>query len=499
MDRRFLALWLPRLPLDRLRRLDPTLAGVPLATWQAVGSRRSLVGVDTPALYHGQALADAQAICPALRLIPADLVADADLLQRLALWALRWTPLAAVDRVDGLLLDVTGGTDLFGGEAALLAQVRESFVQAGFLTRAVLAGTAAAAAALVRSGADSLIVPPGASLAAISPLPLASLRLPEAVVSSLSRLGLQSVADALRQPRGPLARRYGRVLLDALDAVTGARPRPLQPVREPAAFVVVRDCLETILTRPAIEHVLEALLVALCRQLLDSGQGARRLTLRAWRVDGAVQELAIGTGAAAREVAHLRRLFAEPLGTLQPDLGFERFVLEASITEPLAGVQAAIPGDLRRGVVEAEDGALAELIDRLQQRLEVFRLHPVDSHWPEYAVAPADPFAPMLLPTPLGPEHRPIRLFAPPLPIAVTAGLPNGPPAQLRWKSILHRVSSWTGPERLEPEWWGEDAERPVRDYYRVECSDGTRLWICRLVEPVPAGPPRWFLHGVFA
>jgi protein ImuB len=88
MGRRYLALWLPLLPLDRLRRLDPTLTGVLLATWSAMGSRRSLVAVDAPALYPGQALADTQAICPDLRLIPADpTTADAGLLQRLALWA----------------------------------------------------------------------------------------------------------------------------------------------------------------------------------------------------------------------------------------------------------------------------------------------------------------------------------------------------------------------------------------------------------------------------
>lgn len=498
MVRRILALWLPQLPTDRLRRREPALRDAPLATWTVAGNRRLLTAADGPALFAGQALADAQAICPGLVLRPADAAADAELLERLALWSLRWTPLAAVDGTDGLVLDVTGGTDLFGGEAALLRQVRESLQQTGFAVRAALAGFAESAAALARS-TDGLIVPPGQDLAAVRSLPLACLRLPPEVVSGLSRLGVQTVRDALRQPRGPLARRFGQVLLNALDGASGARTRPVRPVREPAAFGAVRDCPEPILTRPAIDHVLEALLAELCRQLLDAGRGARRLTLRAWRVDGAVQEVTIGTGAAAREVAHLRRLFAEPLGSLEPDLGFERLSLEANSTEPLEGVQAVLRGELRAGPAAAGDGALAELIDRLQQRLKVFRLQPVDSHWPEYAVAPADPLAPVALPVPLGEEHRPIRLFASPIPLGVTAAVPNGPPAQLHWGGTSHRVIHWVGPERLEPEWWGEDAARPVRDYYRVACSDGTRLWICRLWEPGRVGPPRWFLHGVFA
>jgi protein ImuB len=89
MDRRYLALWLPLLPLDRLRRLEPALVGQPLATWATLGNRRALVAADGPAIHVDQALADAQAICPALVLRPANLVADADLLERLALWALR--------------------------------------------------------------------------------------------------------------------------------------------------------------------------------------------------------------------------------------------------------------------------------------------------------------------------------------------------------------------------------------------------------------------------
>jgi protein ImuB len=498
MSRRILALWLPQLPTDRLRRLEPALREGPLATWTTAGNRRRLTAADGPALFAGQALADAQAICPGLVLRPADAAADAALLERLALWCLRWTPLAAVDGIDGLVLDVTGGTDLFGGEVALLQQVQEDLQRTGFVVRAALAGFSETAAALART-TDGLIVPPDQDLAAVRPLSLTALRLPSDVVSGLSRLGVQTVGDALRQPRAPLARRFGQVLLNALDGVSGARTRPVRPVREPAAFRAVRDCLEPILTRLAIDHVLDELLVELCRQLLEAGRGARRLTLRAWRVDGAVQEVTIGTGAAAREVAHLRRLFVEPLGTLEPDLGFERFVLEAHSTEPLEGVQAVLRGELRSGPAAAEDGALAELIDRLSQRLEVFRLQPIDSHWPEYAVAPSDPFAPVALPVPLGEEHRPIRMFATPIPLAVTAAVPNGPPAQLRYGQTLQRVIHWVGPERLEPEWWGEDAARPVRDYYRVECSDGTRLWICRLWEPGRVEPPRWFLHGVFA
>ena len=173
-DRRFLVLHLPQLATDRIRQKEPELAGMPIATWDTQGNRRVLTGVDAPGttLHVGQALADAQAMHPALVLRPADPAADAAFLERLALWAMRFTPLAAVDPPDGLVLDVTGCTGLFGGEASLLARVSNSLQRGGVGALAVLAGVADAAAALARAGHHNRIVQPGEEAAAVAPLPL---------------------------------------------------------------------------------------------------------------------------------------------------------------------------------------------------------------------------------------------------------------------------------------------------------------------------------------
>lgn len=490
---RYLALYLPLLPLDRLRRRDPALAGQALASWAQQGSRRLLACTDAPHLHPGQALADAQAICPDLQLFPAEPEADAALLHHLALWALRFTPLAAADPPDGLLLEATGVTELFGGESGFTETVLAAFRAQGFRLRGAMAGNPALAAALARGAPDAWhrappILRPEQEAAAIAALPLTALRLPEDLLLALTRLGLRSLGAVLRQPRAPLARRFGRVLLDALDAVTGARTPPIQPVRPPPRFAATLDCLEPIVTRPAIERALDHLLAQLCRTLLAEGEGARRLLLRAFRVDGAVQELAIGTGAPSREPAHLRRLFAEALGRLEPDLGFEKLDLEALATDPLPGQQTGLPGSSR------DPALLAELLDRLGQRMALRRMAPLDSHWPEYAAAPGEP-----LPLPPGwaEAERPVRLLAEPIPLAVTAEVPDGPPLQLRHGQVLHRVLHSIGPERLEPEWWGGDADRPARDYFRVQTAEGPRLWICRLIEG--RQPPRWYLHGYLA
>ena len=63
-------------------------------------------------------LADARTLCPRLKAVPArSRRAIRAFLERLALWAQRWGPWAALDAPDGLLVDVSAVAHLFGGEA----------------------------------------------------------------------------------------------------------------------------------------------------------------------------------------------------------------------------------------------------------------------------------------------------------------------------------------------------------------------------------------------
>jgi protein ImuB len=493
--RRILALHLPWLPTERLRRPGP------LAVWTTEGARRVLLAVDPAAseagLRPGQALADAQAILPEVALHPAELEADAAWLRRLALWALCVTPLPAVDAPDGLLLDITGAAHLHGGEEALLQAVTTRFARAGVTVRGAIAGTPDAAAALARAGQHGAVVPPGGEAAAIASLPLASLRLPHATVAMLHRLGLRRVGAVLEQPHALLARRFGAGLIETLDAATGARPRPIRPLRPPPDFTTAREFLEPVVTREAIDATLDRLLPELSERLERAGRGARRLVLLAFRVDGDVQAVAVGTGLPSRNPAHFARLFRERLERLSPGFGFERLALEARTTEPMAEAQAALPG--RRGGTRADNPwDLAQLLDCLSQRLAVWRLAPRASHWPERAVLRVGVLDSVSLPEGWNAACRPLRLLRRPLALQAMAELPDGPPFLLRMGRASWRVLRAEGPERLEPEWWRDRPDRRFRDYYRVEIAGGARLWVCRS-GPVLAGEATgWWLHGRF-
>src|SRR5437764_10031493 len=137
--RRILALWFPRLPTDRLQRRQHSRASPdasPLVVAAKIGNALRITACDAKAaslgLRTGMPLADARAMVPALDVASADAPADRARLESIADWSLHYTPLVALDCPDGLLLDVTGATHLFGGERALLDRARTSLKKQGF-------------------------------------------------------------------------------------------------------------------------------------------------------------------------------------------------------------------------------------------------------------------------------------------------------------------------------------------------------------------------------
>ena len=108
---------------------------------------------------------------PGLTVIDADLAGDGAALRDLAVWCQRYAPLTAADPPDGIRIDSTGADHLQGGEAALLADLRDRLARHGFAARLAVADTPGAAWGLARYGPDPLMVtPPGGGAAALAPL-----------------------------------------------------------------------------------------------------------------------------------------------------------------------------------------------------------------------------------------------------------------------------------------------------------------------------------------
>jgi protein ImuB len=511
-SQRLLSLWLCRLSIDRIARSREVSS--PLIVYSKRGNAELIVTTDDAAeqlgLHSGLALAQARAMHPALEAIAEDVEADANLLESIADWCLRYTPLVACDAPDGLLLDISGCTHLYGGEHKLVADLADRIGRAGFAYRIAIAGTIGAAWAAAHYGEPTSYAP-GKERKILMPLPLGALRLAPETVAALARVGLKRIGDIVDLPRSPLTARFGASLLRQLDRALGREYEPLNPRLSVAPYVAEQRFAEPIAREEDVLRTVEQLAERLAFALERRGDGARRIELTLFRTDGAVRRLAAGTSRPLRDASDIRALFVERLVALSdafdPGFGFDMARLSVAVAE------SAPPEQI--GIGDGDDAAeAARLIDRLSARLgarRVRRLIVQDSHIPELAAAtvPAQmtsiesgwqAFCQHRAEVELGP--RPLRLLTRPEPIEAVAEVSDGPPLRFRWRRALHEVIAAEGPERIEGAWWSEHGG-PARDYFRVEDKSGLRFWLFRtgLYRDLAqdAAAPTWFLHGTFA
>ncbi len=450
-------------------------------------------------LRPGMAAAHARALVADLDVRDAEPDADRALLDRLALHAVgHWTPTASVAGNDGLWLDLSGATHLFGGEDRFCRRLLGFLRRLGFTATIAIAGTPGAAYALARySGEAITILPTGAEAEALGPLPLAALRLePDALVAA-ARFGLERIADLYPMPRGPLARRLGMKTVQRLDQARGVVGEPIVPVVPFEQPSVERRLLEPIGTAEAIAQVITDLVGDMVDVLQKRGLGIRAAVLSCEIVDGGVQRIGIGTARATRDARHLARMLVMRIDRIDPGLGIEAMSLAAPRVEDLQ------PVSLSAGLGDAERAPdIAPLIDQLGGRVgpgATFRLTSVESDVPERAIQRVEPLAGT---TGWPAWKRPVRLFARPEALSnVVALLPDHPPRRFTWRGKPYRVVAGDGPERIHGEWWRRPGELwAVRDYFRVEAESGERFWLFRRGDAVEAstGDLSWYIHGLF-
>jgi len=514
--RRILHLWLPYLSVERYRREAGGEAGErALVLARDEQARRVVAGVcplaSTAGIAVGRSVTDALALEPSLLVASVDPAADRAALEALADWCGRYTPLVSIDPTGGevgdggLWLDITGCAHLFGGETALLDDLVNRLSSQGWNGRAVIADTPGAAWAVARFGNQTAqVIAPGGQRDALARLPLAALRLPVAAVEGLERVGLRRVEALIPVARSPLTARFGAAVALRLDQALGLAPEPISP-RLPVYPHRVRLSLpEPIATTEDISLASQRLLARLIERLEREHRGARRLRLAFYRVDGSVRHLTIGTSRPSRDSAALFRLLAEHFDKLDPGFGIDVVTLEALELDADAPSQTGLENGSRQSAAVAVDA----LTDRLANRLgakAVTRPVARESHIPERAEA----FVPITLsseerwippvPTGVSGPNRPARLLRRPERVEAMALLPDHPPARFRWRGAEVRVGRASGPERLAPEWWRDQARHATRDYFRLEDVEGRRYWLFREGLAERGEAPVWYLHGLFA
>jgi protein ImuB len=523
--RRILSLWLPRLPVDRIRRLLPAIGGEldkSEPSIVVVKENNALVihALDEAAsrfgLHIGQPLANARAICPELKVFDADVAADNKTLEDIADWCDRFTPLVALDPPHGLFLDITGCAHLFGGEAALLQALVRALARHGFAVSAAIAGTSVCARTLTRQASGTIVVD-GGEAEAVSRLPVSALGADDVITTGLRRAGLKTIGDVASRSSYEITARFGARFSTLLAHALGQGDAPINPRKPLPDYIVEKRFAEPIATDTMIAMTLSRLADTLVTSMEKQGKGARRLEAAFFRTDGVVRAIMIETGRPVTRSAVIDRLFRERLDALvdplDPGFGFDMVRLSASRTEIVVQEQRDLDAHVH------DNDELAALIDRIAARIGGKRVivHlPQDTHIPECAVlaAPAQHHlaaaAQAEWPARVAsePPLRPLRLFDKPEPIKVPfATVPDGPPHQFTWRRALHAVVRVEGPERIAMEWWRQDGKQLTRDYFRVEDAEGLRFWIFRdglydselLDDEGKSAPANWYVHGLFA
>jgi protein ImuB len=484
-----------------------------------------------------------------VHIAPHDPQADRKLLQLLAGWCARYSPLVGLEQSDepsALFFDITGCAHLFGGEEVMAAQVARDFQHAGCFVRIAVADTIGAAWAAVRYGSrhapradgtrsvPATIIPPGRQSVLLRDLPVAALRVPTDTVETLHELGIRQIGQLQGLPRSSLPARFGPSVLERLDQALGLAQELIVPVPPVEPIAAEWSFEEPTADRRALESVLHRLIGEIAEMLASRQEGAQRLSCRLLCAGNEPVHLTIGTLQPTAVAAHLCELI---------HLQLERITLAGEVLAVHVEVTASGPLGTQQeelfdaGINREGERHLAVLLDRLSSRLgerAVLRPCLAPDPQPEYATrlmaalaeegilncksqienfkfAGADtlhsafriPHSALMstnpksfLPVPdyhftTAPAARPLCLKPRPVPIEVVSVVPDGPPVRFRWHAGEHVIQCSWGPERIETGWWrGPHVER---DYYRVETATGQRFWLFR-----QNNTGKWFLHGAF-
>jgi protein ImuB len=551
-NRRILSLWFPRLGAERLLRQARGRIDVPLAVVADDHNMQVLSSVSEAAaragLKPGLPLRDATALCPELITRPRDLHAEALFLSGLRRWAGKFSPWVAEQAPDGLVIDLTGCAHLFGGEEAVMTQAATDCTDLGLSVQAGIADTLGAAWALARFSGGTVsdrsgdaidqeayatraraskrrhwtrggaapapqaqgplpgrIAAPGQTRGAIAGLPITALRLTDAAIAGLARLGVRQIGDLAGLPRAATTRRFGADVVLRLDQALGVQPEPVSPARAPDRFSVRLSLPDPIGLEADILAGIDRLLEPLCDRLRARGRGARRVRLQAMRVDAASEVIEVGLARPSATPDRIRPLLALKVSEIDAGYGIDVLRLSAPVTEPVharqhAGhAEAAAQG---RAVMtaQAQGTGVDDLIGRLGARIgldAITRVHPADSHIPEKtATVMGAAWSETAEDWPEPPATRPLLIW-PPEP--VMAHDDPMPPVEFRWRRQTHKLAEARGPERIAPEWWldAPNWRAGLRDYWQVVTEGGDRLWL--YYAHGGAMSSGWFAQGGFA
>jgi protein ImuB len=494
-QQRYVVIWFPFLQAEWYMRKQKLQTTQPLLLFTYERNKKIITAVNYAAqqqgIYTNMLLADAQAVCNNLQIEEAPQNNFENTLIKIAEWCIRYSPTVAIELPDSVVIDASGCTHLWQGEQNYINDIKKRLQQFGYTTHIAIAGTIGTAWALSHYS-NIQIAENGNEKQTLQTLPPQALRIEPAVTERTHALGLHTIHSCLQIPTRQLQRRLGEHFIQRLQQALGYINEYIQPITSIAPYTERLALYDPVKTITAIEIAVQKLLCTICQRLQKEQKGLRSLRLQAYSIDKHTQQLNIGTNRATYNEQYIFQLIALQLGSLQPGLGFELFVLDILQHEPYVPEQE----NIWVGKKTIQDKNVAVLLDKIENKIgvkKISRFAFAAHHWPERAITKITTTNEESI-EPISNSVRPLQLLQPPQLIYVTAPIPDYPPMLFRHKGTLHKIIKADGPERIEQEWWLQQGLH--RDYYYVEDETGSRYWLFRLGHYDTATPATWYLHG---
>ncbi|MBO0850646.1 MAG: DNA polymerase Y family protein, partial [Pseudonocardia sp.] len=349
---RVLALWCPDWPVVAAVEA----AGVPRHQPAAVVAANRVLACSALAraegVRRGLRRREAQARCPELVVLAADLERDARMFERVALAVEEAAPGVEVVRPGLVALLAQGPVQYYGGtRPAAVRLIDQVAARTGVECQIGIADGLFAATLAAHRG---VVVEPGRTRDFLAPLLVEELEREPGVdraelISLLRRLGLRSLGAFAELPVADVASRFGSDAVLAHRLARGLDPRPPARRRPPGELAVSTELDPPVTRVDAAAFASRALAERLHTLLAGHGLACTRLSIRARTVDGA-------------ELARVWRC-AEPL-TPSGTMDRVRWQLDAWLTRELAGRERSAGGGTGTGVhepVEVEYGGIRSL------------------------------------------------------------------------------------------------------------------------------------------
>ena len=366
-------------------------------------------------------------------------------------------------------------------------------------------------------------------------LPIEALRLEQSTVTKLHRLGIRKIAQLVELPRAGLASRFNDQLLQRIDQTLHNRCEPILTLHASPELAIEESLEHPTPLRTTIDEIVTEQIHRLTRVLDGIGHGVVRLVCRiemelnAIPIESDIENQSgqppvvrifqIGLYQPSNEPKHLIWLLQGQLDahySTSPSHYWARSIsIQATLTAPLTWQQS----DLFDRHSTMHRDAIAKLVDSLSARMGrgavvapsiqrdpqpelAYSWRPLtgwrkDGKTQEtkrkLARAPKRNFSEQQGLEPDADElwRRPIRLLHPPKKIDMQQVNKDGGPLRMVYQGSPLAVVRATGPERIDTGWWQGATQQ--RDYFRIELSTSTWLWVYR-----DRREKNWFLHGEF-